>query len=208
MMSSDSLNWSLAILLSLLLYSSLLLQNGATAGIESSIVTHSPLVTRLTFNQATVPDAPPVKKTLKPKPVIAKKNKSVLMEKVENNEVEQKPAAASASPQPQGQEVNSSSQGLLKLKREQYFQQLLSHIESYKFYPRAARKRFIEGGVKIAFTLNDDGHYRQLELFGERDVLVNATRIALEEAVPLPVPAGDINISRRIEFTMAYSLTE
>ena len=207
MMSSDSLNWSLAILLSLLLYSALFLQNGAKTGIESSIVTDSPLVTRLTFNQATVPDALPVKKALKPKPVIAKKRKSVLIEKVENNEVEQKPAA-SASPQPQGQEVSAVSQGLLKLKREQYFQELLSHIESFKFYPRAARKRFIEGGVKIAFTLNDDGHYRQLELFGERDVLVNATRIALEEAVPLPVPAGDINISRRIEFTMAYSLTE
>ena len=206
-MSSDSLNWSLAILLSLLLYSALFLQNGAKTGIESSIVTDSPLVTRLTFNQATVPDALPVKKALKPKPVIAKKRKSVLIEKVENNEVEQKPAA-SASPQPQGQEVSAVSQGLLKLKREQYFQELLSHIESFKFYPRAARKRFIEGGVKIAFTLNDDGHYRQLELFGERDVLVNATRIALEEAVPLPVPAGDINISRRIEFTMAYSLTE
>ena len=207
MMSSDSLNWSLAILLSLLLYSALFLKNGATVGIESSIITHSPLVTRLTFNQATVPDAPPVKKTLKSRPVIAKKNKSVPIEKVERNEVEQKPAA-SASPQPQGEEVNTSSQGLLKLKREQYYQELLSHIESFKFYPRAARKRFIEGGVKIVFTLNDDGRYRQLELFGERDVLVNATRIALEEAVPLPVPADDINLSRRIEFTMVYSLTE
>ena len=207
MMQSDSLNWLIAILLSLLLYSALFLQNGATTGIESSIVTHSPLVTRLTFNQAAVPDAPPVIKAQKPKPVTAKKNKSVLIEKLEKNEVEQK-HAASATPQPQGQEVNAASQGLLKLKREQYFQKLLSHIESFKFYPRAARKRFIEGGVKIAFTLNDDGRYLQLEIIGERNVLVNATRIALEEAVPLPVPADDINLSRKIEFTMAYSLTQ
>ena len=77
MMSSDSLNWSIATLLSLLLYSTLFLQNGATTGVENSIVTHSPLVTRLTFNQVTVPDAPPVIKAQKPKLVTAKKNKSV-----------------------------------------------------------------------------------------------------------------------------------
>lgn len=185
-------------------------------GSERSSIMQSPLITRLTFSQKkeTVPDvlpaikpkvkpqAKPIKK-VKPKPVATKKIKTV--ENIEKTETVQQ---ATTQPQPQGQQVSLSAKKLLQQKRQQYLQKLLSHIESFKFYPRAARRRSIEGDVKISFNLHDDGGYQQLVLDGKRSVLVNATRMALEAAMPFPVPAEDFEISRQIEFTMVYSLSQ
>ena len=94
----------------------------------------------------------------------------------------------------------------MERERQQYLHKLLSHIESFKFYPRAARKRLLEGDVKISFLLRDDGCYEQLSIDGRHTLLVNATRDALESAIPLPLPPKDIDISNKIEFVMAYSL--
>lgn len=185
-------------------------------GSERANITQLPLITRLTFSQntETVPDvlpvikpkvkpqAKPIKK-IKPKPVTTKKVQPV--EKIEKVETVKQ---AEAQPQAQGQQVSISSESILQQKREQYLQKLLSHIESFKFYPLAARRRSIEGNVKITFNLQDNGIYQQLNLDGERSVLVNATRMALEAATPLPVPDDDVKISRQIEFTMVYSLTQ
>ena len=179
-------------------------------GVDGSVVKQSPLITRLNFNQATeafpVPDVPPVVE--KQQPELIKKTsvaeKVPLFKEIEKTEPEQEIAA---SPQVVGEQVSPSSDSLLQQKREQYFQRLLSHIESFKFYPRSARKRSIEGNVKISFTLQDSGSYEQLRLDGERSVLVNAARVAIESAVPLPVPADNLKLSRKIEFTMQYALT-
>ena len=185
-------------------------------GSERSNITQSPLITRLTFSQNTVtvpdvlpaikpktkPQAKPIKK-IEAKPVATKKVQPV--EKIEKTETVKQ---AAAQPQTQGQQVSISSESILQQKREQYLQQLLSHIESFKFYPLAARRRAIEGNVKIAFSLQDSGSYQQLNLDGERSVLINATRMALEAAIPMPVPDDDVKISRQIEFTMVYSLTQ
>ena len=227
-MHSDHFNWSVAILLSSLLYGAMFLQKGARMGTEISIAMPMPVITRLTFNQTAFnqevppeiepvkpqprpkpkaelkpePKPEPVKKT-RPKAVAVKKVKPV--EKIEKNEPV-KPAAA--TPQSHGQQVSVSSEKILQQKREQYLQKLLSHIELFKFYPRAARRRSMEGNVIIVFTLQDDGSYQQLVLNGKRSVLVNATRMALEAATPLPVPADDLEFSRQIKFTMMYSLTQ
>ena len=224
MIHSDYFNWGVAILLSSLLYGAMFLQKGARMGTEISIVMPVPIITRLTFNQTAfnqeVPlEIKPVKSQSRPKPkpkpkpeqikktrpkaVAVKKVKPV--EKIEKKELVKQVAA---TPQSHGQQVSISSEKILQQKHEQYLQKLLSHIESFKFYPRAARSRSIEGNVIILFTLQDDGSYQQLVLNGKRSVLVNATRMALEAATPLPAPADDFELSRQIRFTMVYSLTQ
>lgn len=219
MMQSDYFNWSIAVLLSLFLYGAMFIQRGAQMGMEYPEVKLSPMMIRLTFNPAiinktaeTVPDVPPVIKPVikKPqaKPVKKIKHKSIAAKKIQPVEKTEVVKKSTAQPQTQTQQVSLSAKKLLQQKRQQYLQKLLSHIESFKFYPRAARRRSIEGDVKISFNLHNDGGYQQLVLDGERSVLVNATRMALEAAMPFPVPAEDLEISRQIEFTMVYSLSQ
>ena len=214
MMQSDYTSWSVAVLMSLLIHSMMFMNEGAQMGVESTATLTTPLITRLSFTQSVVKpvlDEPhpvekrptrPVKK-IEPGPVIEKQLIQQRESVVEAETVRQH----ASQPQTQGQQVAQSSESLLHHKRQQYLHKLLSHIESFKFYPRAARRRSIEGGVKISFILHDDGSYDQLKLDGGRTILVQATRQALESAVPLPEPPKDIALSSQVEFTMVYSIT-
>ena len=78
MMQSESFNWSVATTLSLLLYGMVFLQRGAPVGIESTADVHSPLMTRLTFNQIAqpIPDVLPVIEKPKLTPLVSKKIRS------------------------------------------------------------------------------------------------------------------------------------
>lgn len=215
MMQSDYVNWGAALLLSLLLHGFIFMQHGAQIGAENAPALQSPLVTRLNFKMfedRPVPEAPPPLEKPEPKPVKKVKPLPKPVKPVARPpEPQPKPEPVIqpvAQPQVQGQQVAQVSDGLLKRKRELYLHQLLSHIESHKFYPRAARRRALEGNVKIAFVLRDDGYYEQLELNGRRKILLNATRQALEAARPLPVPPSEIGLDRHIEFNMVYSLAD
>lgn len=223
-MQADAINWSVAILLSLLVHSIMFIGRGAQMGAENAAVLQAPLITRLSFNKPVdraVPDEPRLVKKQEPKPVkkneprpvkkktvkkkpIKKKQVTRRIESVEKTEPVRQIAVLE---QVQGQQVSHSSEGLLKRERQQYLHKLLSHIESFKFYPRAARRRSLEGNVKISFILSDDGYCEQLTFDGGHTALVKAARQALESAMPLPVPPKDIDLSRQIEFAMVYSLT-
>jgi protein TonB len=216
-MQSETISWAVAILLSLLVHGMMFVHSGARPGVQSAPVIEARHVTRLNFSQVvekpvpeeprSVEKPPPKPETIprpkpKPKPVRAVKKVQPPKPVAKAEPVRQ----AAASTPVHGHEVSKSSDGLLQARRAQYLHALLGHIESFKFYPRAARRRSIEGDVKISFVLRDDGRYEQLLLNGDETVLVKATRQALESALPLPAPPSDIGLSGRIEFTMAYSL--
>jgi len=214
-MQSDYYSWSAAILLSLLLHSMLLLNGGAMMGADNVPVLQVPTITRLTFNQVVakpVLDPPrpiekkkikPVKK-IKPEPVPAKKQ-SQLVEQVPVVEPKRQVAAV---PQSAGEQVINPTDGILERKRQQYLHELMKHIESFKYYPRAARRRAIEGNVTISLVLSGDGFYEQLELDGSPSILVKATETTLDSATPLPLPEDGVKLPKQIEFTMMYSLSD
>ncbi len=233
MMPSEYFNWSIAILLSLTLYSALFIQRGVRMKAGSPAVTQMPLITHLNFNHTvfkqttdTVPDVLPVVKKpqpeqvrkIKPKPVTVKnpqskqvseiKPKSAVIRKLQPSEKRKSVRQTASQPQTQGQRVNFSSKNTLQQKRQQYLQKLLSHIESFKYYPRSARMRSIEGAIRVTFVLNGDGSYKQLLLDGKHSALIRATRMALEAATPLPIPDDNLKLSKHIEFTMLYSLAQ
>jgi periplasmic protein TonB len=223
MRQSEAINWSVAILLSLLVHSIVLMGSGARMGEEMAIVSQTPIITRLSFNELlddTVLDEPRPIERQQARPV-----KKVVAEPVQSKPVETKPteekpiirqteslekiepiSQVAVQEHVQGRQVSDSSEKLLQQERQQYLQQLMSHIESFKYYPRAARKRSLEGEVKVSFILLDDGSYKQLSLDGRHSALVKASRVAMELATPLPVPPNDMAIPGQIDFTMSYSL--
>jgi protein TonB len=217
-MQSDAINWSAAILLSLLAHSMILVGAGAQIGEENAIVLQSPVITRLSFNHSlddTAQDEP--RQTEKQQPVPLKKIEAepALTKPAETKPIIQKqepvehsePVRQAAVHEPaKGKRVSDESDGILQKERQLYLYKLMTHIESFKYYPRSARKRSLEGDVKVEFVLLDDGYYKQLKLDGEHAVLVKATRSAMESAVPLPTPSRASILPERLEFTMSYSL--
>lgn len=219
MMRSDAFNWGVAILLSMLAHSMLLMSSGAQMGAKNAVVLQAPLITRLSFNKPldkTVLDEPrpikkqqtrPVKK-IEPKPVPEKavKKKQIVQQEKPVEKVEPVSQVVPLE-QAQGRQVSHSTDGLMQRERQQYLHKLLSHIEAFKFYPRSARMRSLEGDVMISFVLRSDGSYEQLMVDGKHTALVKAARQAMDSAMPLPAPPKDISVPEQIEFEMVYSLT-
>lgn len=214
MTRSDTLGWFAAVLLSLLAHSMMFMQSGAHLGSENAPALHAPLITRLSFNQLVVTPPDEVLPVTQQRQRVVKKIEPEKIRAKQKIKIEQPVEAVEASrqlaspAQVKGKQVSQSSEGLLQREHQHYLHKLLSHIESNKFYPRAARRRSVEGNVKISFVLRDDGYYEQLELDGEHSVLVKAARNALQSSLPLPQPTKDSGLSRKIEFSMVYSLAD
>ena len=79
-------------------------------------------------------------------------------------------------------------------------------IESNKFYPRSARRKTIEGRVRIVLTLGRDGRIEDLRLEGGHKLLRKAAKKAVERSLPLPDVPDALAFPLKIAFAMKYGL--
>jgi len=82
----------------------------------------------------------------------------------------------------------------------------MAHIEQYKFYPRAARRRGMQGVVEVSFRLRADGLAEQIQVSGSHPLLRRAAEAAVEKALPLPLPPEEIDLPMPLRFGMEFSL--
>ncbi|UDF05034.1 energy transducer TonB [Asticcacaulis sp. AND118] len=87
-----------------------------------------------------------------------------------------------------------------------YAAQLRRHIESFKVYPRQARRRRIEGEVAVAFTMDRQGRVlsSRIQQSSGSAELDQAALDMLEAAQPLPRPPADVRGDR---LAMSYATT-
>jgi len=89
---------------------------------------------------------------------------------------------------------------------QRYLGELLAHIERNKYYPRAARRRHVEGRVRVAFMLLDDGRIMDIKVDSGPGLLRSAARHTLERAVPMPRPPDDVDCPLAVRYEMRYRL--
>ena len=127
--------------------------------------------------------------TPEPETVASLPQEPVTPARPESTEIQQ--AAASAA--------TSSAQ-------ESYLARLLAHIDSHKFYPRAARRRGQEGDVHVVFYLLQDGGIRALEVSGASRQLREAAQRAVQTALPMPLPPASVDLHEQVSFSMQFRL--
>ncbi|MCU7849082.1 MAG: TonB family protein [Candidatus Thiodiazotropha sp. (ex Lucinoma kastoroae)] len=136
----------------------------------------------------------------KPKPQ-KKKVKSVpkpVIEKVVKTEPVKEKLAKRQAPPPRTQpQVNL---------RERFLAKLLARIEEKKYYPSIARRRNLEGNIKVSFKLECDGKVAQLAITGQHNLLRKAAGRAVDAAQPLPEIPSQIKCPMPISYAMAYTL--
>ena len=87
-----------------------------------------------------------------------------------------------------------------------YLGRLQDTIARYKEYPVVARRRGIEGEVRVSFQLQADGHVTEVAISGKQKSLRVAARNALELAQPLPLPPEGVAIPMAVAYTMSFIL--
>ncbi len=109
-------------------------------------------------------------------------------------------AVAVSAVQPQVDE------GLIKRETERYLTEVMAHIEKHKWYPKAARRRGVEGEVHVRFVLHHDGSTEGLRVESGPSMLVAAARKAVEKAMPMPSPPAGVHCPLECEFRMRFNL--
>ena len=212
MIRQDYATWVAGIVFSLAVHAGLFFNAGSKLGMEDAQTANIPMTTRLNFTQEPKPQPveeikpEPVKPKPKPKPKPIKP-KPVEQEKTIPPELEPEPVQQQlVKQQPKGQATNQVNALFIKQQKQIYMHELLTHIEGYKFYPRVARRRGIEGEIKVSFTLLANGKLQDLQVDGDQSVLLSAAQQAMEDAVPLPLPPASMTLPRRIDISIVYSL--
>ena len=156
----------------------------------------------------------PLKRPRPEKKIVAKQNKAEPVKKVEPIPVTEpelveedtpEPEEAMAQAQPQNQPI---SQAVLTSEKTRYLQTITAHLEKHKFYPRTARRRHIEGDVRVSFNLLSNGNIENLEILSGHSSLQKATSKSIYSALPMP-PRPDSLMAlntMKIEYSMSYRL--
>lgn len=211
MTARESAIWVLAIAASLLLHAGLLWQDRALLSADDGRAKKQAGVTRLSFQVVKKPQPPtpvpevkpkpkppeppkPVKKP--PEPKRAKKSAPVPVVEPEPEPVVTEAAVVQTAGDPQE----------LERARQHYLGKLLAHIEEQKYYPRAARRRGLQGVIQVSFVLHEDGSISGLHVENGHDVLQKAAEDAVKAALPLPRPTRDVQCPLTVSYGMEFKL--
>jgi protein TonB len=73
--------------------------------------------------------------------------------------------------------------------------ELLARIRAARRYPELARRRELEGIVRVSFVVGGDGHPRDVHATHGADPLLDEAAIdAVKRAAPLPVVDGPVEV--------------
>lgn len=97
---------------------------------------------------------------------------------------------------------------LLNSEKTQYLEAIAAHLDKHKFYPRSARRRHIEGNVKVSFDLLQDGNILNLKIMTGHSALQKATTESINSSLPMPPrPESLLTLNTMtIEYSMQFSL--
>lgn len=148
------------------------------------------------------PPKPKPKPEPKPRPVVDEPTPEPPTEVVQ-------PAGAPVAAEPQAASVEQQPAPPARMdaqERDRYLAQLMGHIERHKFYPPSARRRGMQGSVKVSFLLLETGEIKDLIVKGSHTILENAAAEAMRKATPLPRPPASVSCPHRVQFGMDFSL--
>ena len=233
MMRQDALLWAGAVALSLLIHGLLFFNTGSLAGNQEQQQKER-RTTRVSFRSATSPptmpqavpeETPPEKpepevtEATEPPPRPTPPREEIRAERAREVAPQAPPlpkppappapTTAAADKVPVVSEAVSGTvadPALVEKAKQEYLRRLMAHIEKHKHYPRAARRRYIEGDVTVTFTLQAGGKVTDLSVEGAQAVLSGAAKRAVEEALPLPEPPSALDLPWPVAFTMRFSL--
>jgi protein TonB len=227
---TDGIIWSTAVALSLLIHATLLINRSSELSIAIEDNHSDQIVTQVSFRIPTplpekpvevkpeIPKPQPVVEIPEPRPKPKPVKKIASKIKPPDEVAEEIKEPIKQAPTPTTQIVEEELPKTLQISRtevtpqiieqarQSYLARLLAHIESNKHYPKAARRRRIEGESQVSFRLLAKGQIEALEVTGEREVLQKATHSAVMASLPMPNPPQELDLPLVINFTMAFVL--
>lgn len=216
MTAREAAIWTGAVLVSLGLHLALFWPDRLLLSAEDGKAKEPPGVTRLSFRVAQKPPPPtpvPEVKPPQPKPPEPPKPRPPEPRPAEPKPVARPVEVETAAPEPEPVEESApapvetaGNPEQTEQARRHYLGQLLAHIEQHKFYPRAARRRGVQGVIQVSFVLHDNGQVSAVTVEDGHEVLRKAAEEAVRAALPLPLPPDEVECPMPVRFGMEFKL--
>ncbi|MDX8401852.1 MAG: TonB family protein [Mariprofundaceae bacterium] len=204
----------MALAVSLVVHGLLFVQEGGMRAVQATAEQRAPSFAsvRLAWQPAPEPptqsDPPARPRKAKPRPVPRPRPKAEVKRKIQPAKA---PKAAPAPPPPARAAQASRSAidpGVIEAARQRWLASVLRCIEAHKRYPRAARRRRIEGEVALRFVIAPDG-VRLVRATGGHPLLRRAARQAVERAAQtMPKPPAGVGLPVHCGCRMRFRLRE
>jgi len=143
------------------------------------------------------------KKPKKPVKKIVKKIKKKKTQKVVKKQPKSNPKNAQKSIITK-KSKNSSKQ--LAQKRNLYYATLKRKINRNKSYPRIAKRRGMQGSVKVRFTISPSGKLVNIKILSGPKVFHSSTKDAIKRSLPYAPPKGVLKGSTPLTISVDYKL--
>ncbi len=88
-------------------------------------------------------------------------------------------------------------------KRNQFLAKVRKKINQYKSYPKIAKRRGMQGTVKVRFTILASGHLGHISVTGPK-VFHNSARNAVKNAFPISTKNVPISLPQSVNLTLCY----
>lgn len=103
-------------------------------------------------------------------------------------------------------ESKKRAEELLLQKQNLFFTQLREAIHKNKSYPTTARRRNIQGDVKVKFFILASGDVRGIELLEGRSIFKRSVHEAIENSFPIVVEKSLFHFPKEFQLTLSYIL--
>ncbi len=140
----------------------------------------------------------PVVKEVKKKPQVKKKEKKKKTKKKTVKKKRNKKKSAKKS-------VYARQSKSSKAEKNKFLNNIRVKIDKHKSYPRIAKKRRMQGSVKVRFTILRSGKVGNISLSGPK-VFHNSARNAVKSAFPVNAKNAPISLPKNINLTLRYQI--
>lgn len=92
----------------------------------------------------------------------------------------------------------------VKKQQDLFITEILDQIEKNKFYPKKAKRKNIQGTVRVELSLDDTGNIVSLQLFEGHKLLRKAAATAIQATEPFKAPPSSMAVPQTIKFGVHY----
>ena len=171
---------------------------------EEKIVDKEEPVVEPEVEKEVIPE--PIVEKIIPKPVVQKvKKKPKVQKKIRKKKIKKKVKRKRVVEKKPRRKASARRSGSSRAEKNQFLANIRATINRHKFYPRVAKKRRMQGSVKVRFTILRSGNVGNISLSGPK-VFHSSAKKAVQSAFPVNAKRSPVSLPQTINLTLRYQL--
>ena len=175
---------------------------------EEPVVEEKPVVEPEIIKEPTPEKEPEVKEEPIPEPVVQKVIPKPIVKEVKKKpkpKAKKKTRKKTAKKKQRRQKASSRRANISPAQKNEFLASIRAKINKHKSYPRIAKKRGMQGTIKVEFSILSNGNVGNISVSGPK-VFHKSARNAVKRAFPVNVKSAPITLPKSVNITLRYQL--